>query len=91
MLITKSIRKYTEQQTSQEQIDTNMKSAIFVPSALNKQSREIRIIQNPKILVEINQWFLNFAEGKEMQGSATKYNEPEFSIQDEFHFLLKKE
>ena len=80
MLTRRSIRKYTEQQVSQEQIDTIMKSAIFAPSALNKQPWEIRVIQNPKILAEINQRFLNFAEGKEMQGSAAKYREPGFSI-----------
>lgn len=76
----RSIRKYTSQQVSRDQIDTIMKSAIFAPSALNKQPWEIRVIQNPNILKEINQRFLNYAQGKEFQGSAAKYKEEGFSI-----------
>lgn len=76
----RAIRQYTEQQVSKEQIDTIMKSAIFAPSGLNKQPWEIRVIQNPDILKEINQRFLNFAKGKEFQGSAARYREAGFSI-----------
>lgn len=76
----RSIRKYTEQQVSRSQIDTIMKCAIFAPSALNKQPWEIRVVQNQDILKEINQRFLNFAQGKEFQGSAARYREPGFSI-----------
>lgn len=76
----RAIRKYTDQQVSREQIDTIMKCAIFAPSALNKQPWEMRVVQNPDILKEINQRFLNYAEGKEFQGSAAKYREPGFSI-----------
>ncbi len=80
MLTRRSIRKYKSQQVSKAQIDTIMKSAIFAPSALNKQPWEIRVVQNPKILKEINDRFLKFAQGKEFQGSAAKYREPGFSI-----------
>lgn len=80
ILTRRSIRKYTTQQVSKAQIDTIMKSAIYAPSALNKQPWEVRVVQNPQILKEINQRFLNFAEGKEFQGSAAKYREPGFSI-----------
>lgn len=80
MLTRRSVRKYTEQPISQEQIDTIMKSAIFAPSAKNLQPWEIRVIQNPKILAEINQRFLNYAEGKELQGNASKYKEPGFNV-----------
>ena len=80
MLTRRSIRKYTEQQVSRGQIDTIMKSAIFAPSALNKQPWEVRVVQNPQILKEINQRFLNFAQGKEFQGSAAHYREEGFSI-----------
>lgn len=76
----RAIRKYTDQQVSREQIDTIMKCAIFAPSALNKQPWEMRVVQNPDILKEINQRFLNYAQGKEFQGSAAKYKEPGFSI-----------
>ncbi|SFQ42735.1 nitroreductase family protein [Flavobacterium akiainvivens] len=80
ILTRRSIRKYTTQQVSKAQIDTIMKSAIYAPSALNKQPWEVRVVQNPEILKEINQRFLNFAEGKEFQGSAAHYKEPGFSI-----------
>lgn len=80
ILTRRSIRKYTAEQVTKAQIDTVMKSAIFAPSALNKQPWEIRVIQNPKILKEINDRFLEFAQGKEFQGSAAKYREPGFSI-----------
>lgn len=76
----RAIRKYTEQQVPESKIDTIMKCAIFAPSALNKQPWEIRVVQNPEILKEINQRFLKFAEGKEFQGSASRYRESGFSI-----------
>lgn len=76
----RAIRKYTDQQVSQEQIDTIMKCAIYAPSALNKQPWEMRVVQNPEILKEVNARFLKFAQGKEFQGSAARYREPGFSI-----------
>lgn len=76
----RAIRKYTDQQVSQAQLDTIMKCAIFAPSALNKQPWEIRAVQNPTIIEEINKRFLAFAQGKEFQGSAARYREQGFSI-----------
>lgn len=80
ILSRRAIRKYTTQQVNQEQLDIIMKAAIYAPSALNKQAWEIRVIQNPKIIEEINQRFMIFAQGKELQGSAARYKEPGFSI-----------
>ncbi len=80
ILTRRAIRKYTDQQVSKGQIDTIMKCAIFAPSALNKQPWEVRVIQNKKLLDEINQRFINYAQGKEFQGSARHYREPGFSI-----------
>lgn len=80
ILSRRAIRKFTDQQVSSEQLDTIMKAAIYAPSALNKQAWEIRVIQNQKIINEINQRFLAFAQGKEFQGSAAHYREPDFSI-----------
>lgn len=80
LLTRRSIRKYTDQQIGPNLIDTIMKCAIYAPSALNKQPWEIRVVQNPAIVEEFNKRFITFAEGKEMQGSASKYREPEFSI-----------
>ncbi|WP_281232805.1 nitroreductase family protein [Flavobacterium gelatinilyticum] len=76
----RSIRKYTDQQVTQQQLDTIMKCAIYAPSALNKQTWEIRVVQNQKILEEMNKRFLAFAQGKELQGSASRYREEGFSI-----------
>ncbi|RYD45764.1 MAG: nitroreductase [Verrucomicrobiaceae bacterium] len=76
----RAIRKYTDQQISQEQVDTIMKCAIYAPSALNKQPWEMRVVQNPEILKEIDVRFQRFAKGKEFQGSAARYREPGFSI-----------
>lgn len=80
ILTRRSIRKYTDQQVTQAQIDTIMKCAIFAPSALNKQPWEVRVVQNKQILKEINERFLSFAQGKEFQGSAAHYREPGFTI-----------
>ncbi len=80
ILSRRSIRKYKEKQVSKSEIDTIMKCAIFAPSALNKQPWEIRVIQNPRLLTDMNKRFLKFAEGKTLQGSAAKYKEPGFSI-----------
>lgn len=80
MLTRRAIRKYTNQEVSKELLDKIMRCAIFAPSALNKQPWEIRVIQNPDIISEINKRFLSFAQGKEFQGSAARYREADFSI-----------
>lgn len=80
MLNRRAIRKYTEQQVSQSQLDTILKCAIYAPSALNLQTWEIRAVQNAEIIEEINNRFLDFAQGQEFQGSAARYLEPGFSI-----------
>lgn len=76
----RAIRKYTTEQVGAEKIDTIMRSAIYAPSALNKQPWEIRVVQNPTILEEFNKRFIAFAQGKEFQGSAANYKKPGFSI-----------
>ncbi len=80
ILTRRSIRKFKEVQVGKSDIDTIMKCAIFAPSALNKQPWEVRVIQNSRLLEDINKRFLKFAEGKTLQGSAAKYKEPGFSI-----------
>jgi len=80
ILSRRAIRKYTQQQVSTEQIDTIMRSAIYAPSAWNKQPWEIRVIQNPDVLKEIDKRFVSYAEKNEPSGRAAKYREPGFSI-----------
>lgn len=76
----RSIRKYTEEQVSKELIDTIMKCAIYAPSALNRQSWELRVVQNQRLLNEINNRFLNYAQGKSLKGSAANADKPGFSV-----------
>ncbi|MAX82259.1 MAG: nitroreductase [Crocinitomicaceae bacterium] len=85
ILTRRSIRKYTEQQVTNDQLDTIMKCAIYSPSALNKQSWEIRVVKNPKLLEEINNRYLavaraQLASGVELKGSAARAANPGFSV-----------
>lgn len=80
ILSRRSIRKYTKQQVSKGALDTILKSAIYAPSALNKQPWEVRVVQNKQWLEELNRRFIRYAQGKTLQGSAAKYKEPGFSI-----------
>lgn len=80
MLTRRAIRKYTPTQVSKGQIDTIMEAALYAPSSLNKQPWEIRVVQNPDWLKELNNRFLIYAEGKTFKGSAAHYKEPGFSI-----------
>lgn len=72
MLTRRAIRKYTEQQVSQAQIDTIMKYSIYAPSAWNKQPYEIRVVQNKQWLDELNKRY------KDAQ--KTPNSNPEYSI-----------
>lgn len=80
MLTRRSIRSYSEEQVGKDQLDKIMKSAIFAPSANNKQPWEVRIVQNPEVLAEINQRFIDWAQGRKLNGRTAHYNEPGFSI-----------
>lgn len=76
----RSIRAYKPEQIPQAQLDTIMQCGINAPSALNRQSWEVRVIQNKDLLNRINQSFVNKAKGKSLQGSAAKSQEPGFSV-----------
>lgn len=76
----RSVRAYQTEQIKQEQLDTILQCAINAPSALNKQSWEVRVIQNADLLARINQSFVDKAKGKELQGSASRAQEPGFSV-----------
>lgn len=76
----RSVRAYQPEQIKQEQLDTILQCAINAPSALNKQSWEIRVIQNADLLARINQSFVEKAKGKNLQGSAARAQEPGFSV-----------
>lgn len=76
----RSIRVYKPDQVDQAKLDTIVQCAINAPSALNKQSWEIRVVQNADLLKSINDRFVEDAKGKSLQGSASKAQEPGFSV-----------
>lgn len=76
----RSIRAYKPEQIDQAQLDTIIQCGINAPSALNKQSWEVRVIQNADLLAAINNRFVENAKGKTLQGSAAKSQEPGFSV-----------
>lgn len=76
----RSIRSYMPEQVKQEQLDTIIQCAINAPSALNRQSWEVRVIQNADLLNRINASFVEKAKGKKLQGSAARAQEPGFSV-----------
>lgn len=76
----RSIRSYKPEQITAEQLDTIVKCGINAPSALNRQSWEVRVIQNADLLSRINSSFVEKAKGKKLQGSAARAQEPGFSV-----------
>lgn len=80
ILSRRSIRLYKPEQVKQEQLDTIIKCAINAPSALNKQSWEVRVILNRDLLNKINAYFVEKAKGKNLQGSAARAQEPGFDV-----------
>ncbi|MCC8188173.1 MAG: nitroreductase [Bacteroides sp.] len=53
ILARRSVRNYTDQQVSPEQLETLMKCAINAPSAMNRQPWEVRVVQDQEILGKI--------------------------------------
>lgn len=76
----RSIRHYTKEQVSDEQLDKIMESALYAPSANNKQPWEVRIVQNPELLDQINKRFIAWAQGKTLNGRTNHYNDEGFNI-----------
>lgn len=76
----RAIRKYTEQQPTQEQIDTIMKCAIHAPSSANGQPWEVRVILKPEMLKEINGRWVKENWSKKHTGLLAGHREEGFSI-----------
>lgn len=76
----RSIRAYKPEQVPQEKLDSIMQCAIYAPSALNRQSWEVRVVQNSELLAAMNNRFVEDAKGKSLQGSAARAQEPGFSV-----------
>lgn len=76
----RSIRSYKPEQISQAQLDTIIECAINAPSALNKQSWVVRVVQDTALLNAINNSFVEKAKGKKLEGSAARAQELGFSV-----------
>ncbi|GBU07289.1 NAD(P)H nitroreductase [Bacteroidales bacterium] len=68
----RSIRSYQSEQIKAEQLDTIIQCAINAPSAVNKQSWEVRVIQNPELLKTIDEGFIKYAKENNMYNSRIK-------------------
>lgn len=76
----RSIRSYKPEQIKDEELEQILECGIYAPSGLNKQSWEIRAIQNPDLIAQINDGFVKYAAGQQMQGSASRSQQPGFSV-----------
>ncbi len=75
ILSRRSIRSYKTEQIKESQLDTIIKCGINAPSAMNRQSWEVRIIQNAELIKEINSGFAAFSK-KEDPNYSVFYNAP---------------
>jgi len=76
----RSIRAYKPEQIKKEELEQIITCAINAPSALNKQPWQVTVVQNPELLKEINDGFIQFAKNQQMQGNASRSQEPGFSV-----------
>lgn len=76
----RSIRSYKPEQVKDDELEQILECGIYAPSGLNKQSWEVRVIQDPDLIAEINNGFVKYAAGLQMQGSASRSQQPGFSV-----------
>jgi nitroreductase len=76
----RSVRKFKKEQINNEILATVLNCGIHAPSAMNRQPWAVRVVQNNEILNKINQDFIDWAKGKELQGSAARASETGFSV-----------
>lgn len=76
----RSIRSYKPEQIKDDELKQIIECGIYAPSGLNKQSWEVRVIQNPDFIAEINNGFVKYAAGQQMEGSASRSQQPGFSV-----------
>ena len=77
----RSVRKYESKQVADDLLEQVLESALWTPSALNKQPWQVRVVQSPKLLREINNRFVEWAaKQKGLQGSAARASEEDFSV-----------
>lgn len=76
----RSIRSYKPEQVKDDELEQIIECGINAPSGLNKQSWEVRVIQDPDLIAEINNGFVKYAAGMQMEGSASRSQQPGFSV-----------
>lgn len=76
----RSIRSYKPEQIKDAELEQIIECGINAPSGLNKQSWEVRVIQDPELIAEINNGFVKYAAGLQMEGSASRSQQPGFSV-----------
>lgn len=76
----RSIRSYKPEQIKDAELEQIIECGINAPSGLNKQSWEVRVIQNPDLIAEMNNGFVKYAAGLQMEGSASRSQQPGFSV-----------
>lgn len=76
----RSIRSYKPEQIKDAELEQIIECGINAPSGLNKQSWELRVIQNPDFIAEMNNGFVKYAAGLELEGSASRSQQPGFSV-----------
>lgn len=76
----RSIRSYKPEQIKDDELKQIIECGINAPSGLNKQSWELRVIQNPEFIAEMNNGFVKYAAGQQMEGSASRSQQPGFSV-----------
>jgi len=80
ILSRRSIRSYQPEQVKQEQLDLIMKCAINAPSAMNKQSWQVKIVQNQDLLKRMNQGFVEHTIKQNPDQDLSSFQDPKFSI-----------
>lgn len=71
-----SIRSYTDEPVSSDDLNTLMGCAINAPSAMNKQPWEVRVVTKPAFLTGVSEIYKEKAEGNESMLKTV--NEPGF-------------
>lgn len=66
----RSVRAYTEQQISQEDLNAILEAATYAPSGMNYQTWHFTAIQNTTVLEELNE---------KIKGAFAKSEEPPFA------------
>lgn len=80
ILSRRSIRSYKPEQINQEQMDVIMNCAINAPSAMNKQSWVVKVVQNRDLLQQMNKGFVEHSKKSNPEKDLTAMDKDDYSI-----------